>query len=267
MFVFLSKFLPLFVYPVGLAFFGLLFYLWLTRKSRQKGFPRLILWLVVIVLFVGGNRWVETALVRSLEWRYLPPATLPQNAVVVVLGGGTESNQPPRQMAELNGAGDRVMYAARLYHQGVAEKLLLSGGNLTTLGSRTTTPAADMLEIITLMGVPAEACWLQDQSQNTYEDALYSAEMLAQEGITEIVLVTSAMHMPRSVALFAHHGLTVIPAPADYSVTEDNWAALWSPSVGDMLTGLIPQAGYLSGTSAALKEYIGMAVYWMRGWV
>jgi uncharacterized SAM-binding protein YcdF (DUF218 family) len=267
MFVFLSKFLPLFVYPVGLAFFGLLFYLWLTRKSGPKGLPRMILWLVVIVLFVGGNRWVEAALVRSLEWQYLPPETLPLNAVVVVLGGGTESNQPPRQMAELNGAGDRVMYAARLYHDGVAEKLLLSGGNITMLGSRTTTPAEDMLEIITLMGVPTEACWLQNRSQNTYEDALYSAEMLNENGITEIVLVTSAMHMPRSVPLFEHQGLTVISAPADYSVTTDGWASLWSPTAGDVLTGLIPQAGYLSGTSAALKEYIGMLVYSLRGWV
>ena len=110
-----------------------------------------------------------------------------------------------------------------------------------------------------LMGVPAEAITLQTRSQNTREDAVYSAEILKQWGVGEIVLVTSATHMPRSLALFRQQGLTVIPAPADFSITEQNWHDLWHPGFGDVLVHLLPNAGDLNSTGTSLKEYIGSA--------
>jgi len=264
MFVFLSKFLPLFVYPLGLACILLVLYLWVNRRQPGK---KTLIYLVLLLFFIGGNRWTAATLQRSLEWRYLPPETLPRNAVVVVLGGGTESAQYPRQMAEVNSAGDRVLYAARLYHQGVAANILLSGGNISWLGARTSSPAEDMQEIITLAGVPEDILWLQGKSQNTYEDALYSAEILREQGVEEIVLVTSASHMPRSVALFEKQGFRVIPAPADYSITEEIWQVLWHPTLSDFLVGIVPNAGNLADINSVMKEYIGMLIYSLRGWM
>ncbi len=252
---------------MGLIFFGLILVLILLRKQKNIRFVRFLLWFMVILLFLGGNPWIEGLLVHSLEWQYFPPENLPEGSVVVVLGGGTESNQPPRPMAEINGAGDRVLYAAKLYHTGVAKNLLLSGGTISWYGDRMTTPAMDMLQILALTGVPSEACWLQTQSQNTYEDALYSAELLKEQGIEEIILVTSAAHMPRSVALFEKQGLTVIPAPTDYNLTEAAWTSLWHPTWQTLLTGLIPKANYLSSNTSILKEYLGMLMYSLRGWM
>jgi len=54
---------------------------------------------------------------------------------------------------------------------------------------------------------------LENDSENTAENAFYSAEILREKNIKTIILVTSAMHMPRSVALFEAQGLNVIPAP------------------------------------------------------
>ena len=55
---------------------------------------------------------------------------------IVVLGGGTESEQFPRPMVEVNSAGDRVLYAGKLYKEGKAPYILLSGGNISWYNSR-----------------------------------------------------------------------------------------------------------------------------------
>jgi uncharacterized SAM-binding protein YcdF (DUF218 family) len=265
MFVFLSKFLPLWVYPLGLIWILLITFLILTKKNAEGKQFRWIIFLVVVFIFLGGNKWTPAILARSLEWRYLPPNALPLSSMVVLLGGGTESHQYPRPMTEINGAGDRVIYAARLYQQGVAEKILLSGGNIEWSGSRTTTPAEDMADILLMIGVPVDALILQDQSQNTAEDASYSAEILREMEVDEIILVTSASHMLRSVALFENQGIKVIPAPTDFRITQKNWTSLWHPSFQDLLIGLVPNASNLSSINYILKEYLGYFVYFLLG--
>ncbi|PKN86389.1 MAG: hypothetical protein CVU46_07845 [Chloroflexi bacterium HGW-Chloroflexi-8] len=267
MFVFLSKFLPQFIYPIGLSWLLIFLVLFLLRHKKDLRWVKRILWIVVVVIFIAGNQWVSAILARSLEWRYLPPENMPLNSVVVVLGGGTESEQYPRQMPEVGGAGDRVTYALKLYRDGVAGKLLLSGGNIEWLGSRSSTGAQEMVELLTLMGVPKDIMQLQNESRNTYEDALYCAEILKKLGVSEIILVTSASHMPRSVALFQKQGLTVIPAPADFGITAEGWTNLWHPSVGEVFVHLVPSASDLSSTQTVLKEYIGILMYKLRGWL
>ncbi len=267
MFVFLSKFLPLLLYPLGLIWLLLIAYLFITRKNAQGKRGRWIIILVVMIIFLGGNRWVPAMMARTLEWRYLPPSHLPANSTIVLLGGGTESQQYPRQMTETNGAGDRVLYAAKLYQSGVADQILLSGGNIEWSGTRTTTPAQDMEELLLMLNVPQDALILQSRSRNTAEDALFSSEILQEKNIKEIILVTSASHMMRSVALFEKQGISVIPAPTDYSITYDSWNSLWQPTFQDLLIGLVPNAGNFSDVTYVLKEYLGFFVYYLRGWL
>jgi uncharacterized SAM-binding protein YcdF (DUF218 family) len=264
MFVYLSKLLPLLIYPLGLACIFLLLALALDkRRSWRKG----LMIAALALLWLGSNRWVSYGLARSLEWRYLPPDGSPSADVIVVLGGGTESADPPRPMTEVNGAGDRVLYAARLYHQGAAPHILVSGGNLEFSTARGATPAEEMAELLALTNVPQEAVWLQSKSQNTYEDALYSAQVLDEQGVDKIILVTSALHMPRSLALFEKQGLQAIPAPVDFTITEQNWENAFKPGLEEFLIYLLPNASSLGLTSNALKEMIGMLVYGLRGWL
>lgn len=263
MFVFLSKFLPLFVYPLGLACVFLIVAL-LRKSTRSK---QILAASALLVLWLGGNRWVAYSLARSLEWRYLPPAEIPNAEVIVVLGGGTEAPSYPRRFVEINGAGDRVLFAARLYKQGKAPHLLLSGGYISWLSQRGSTPAEEMADLMQLIGIPDEALWLQPRSQNTYEDALYSAEILRAKGIRKIILVTSAQHMPRSVALFEHQGFEIIPAPTDYTVTESNWQDLWQPNLASQIINLLPTADNLGLTTSSLKEYLGILIYHLQGWL
>ncbi len=264
MFVYLSKILPLLVYPLGLACILLILAFFFNKRHRwRKG----LIISALLILWLASNRWVSYSLARSLEWRNLPPTTAPRAEVIVVLGGGTESADPPRPMTEINAAGDRVLYAAKLYHQGAAPHILVSGGNLEFSSARGDTPAKEMAEILLLTNVPVEAIWQQTQSQNTYEDALYSARMLADQDITEIILVTSAMHMPRSLALFEKQGVNAIPAPVDFTITQQNWENAFNPGLEEFLIYLLPNASSLGLTTNVLKEYLGMLVYGLRGWL
>jgi len=265
MFVYLSKLLPQFVYPLGLGFILLIFAACSIKNKRKAALGLSIM--VLIILFLAGNRLVSTSMAKNLEWRYLPSEELPRAEVIVLLGGGTESADYPRSMAEVNSAGDRVIHAAWLYKQGAAPHILLSGGNLEFSDARGTTPAVEMQQLLELLGVPGEALWIQEESENTYEDAVYTAAMLKQMGINRIILVTSAMHMPRSVALFQKQGLEVIPSPTDFTVTERSWQALTALYPGQILLNIMPNPSSLSLTTNVLKEHLGMAVYRMRGWM
>lgn len=260
MFVILSKFLPLFVYPLGLACLLLLAALLFGKKAR----PWLIL-AALLILWMSSTSFASNALVRSLEWKYLPPNAVPPVDTVVVLGGGTEPAIYPRPGVEVNSAGDRVLYAARLYREGKIKHILLSGGEIEWLTSSASSPAKDMAALLTGMGIPEEALWLESKSRNTHENAVMSQAILQEMGVKKVLLITSALHMPRSVALFEKLGVEVIPLPVDYSVTQVN-GSVGNDWVGQLL-GWLPSAGNLNATTNALKEYLGIFTYTLQGWL
>jgi uncharacterized SAM-binding protein YcdF (DUF218 family) len=264
MFLYLSKLLPPLLYPLGLACLLLLGVMLLRRR------PRWVLWLAtaaLLVLWLGGNRLVSMTLLRSLEWQYLPPATLPQADVIVLLGGGEQPAAFPQPLPGVNDAGDRLIYAASLYGEGAAPHVLVSGGIVGVDGPAIEPGAEAMAELLALMGVPPSALWLEPLSRNTYENAVETKKLLDAEGIDRIILVTSALHMSRAAAIFAKQGYAIIPAPTDYKVTAADWDYYWAPDPSIQLFNLLPSARSLDLTAQALKEYIGIAVYRVRGWL
>ena len=77
----------------------------------------------------------------------------------------------------------------------------------------------------------------------------FTADILARRGINRILLVTSALHMPRSLALFEAQGLEVIPAATDHEVTPLPGWRKW-----------LPDTAALDGSSRAIKEIVGRLV-------
>jgi uncharacterized SAM-binding protein YcdF (DUF218 family) len=264
MFLYLSKLLPLFVYPLGLACTLLIGALIVRRRPR---WTTLLIVATLALLWLSGNRLISMAVVRSLEWQYLPPTTLPKADVIVVLGGGTRPLSYPRPTHEVNEAGDRLLYAASLYQQGVAPHVLLSGGTVGVDGPALMQEAESMGTLLATMGVPAEAQWLETTSRNTYENAVETKKVLDAQGIERIVLVTSAMHMPRSVAIFEKQGFTVIPAPTDYVVTQADWDYYFAPNPAIQVFNLLPGVEAMDRLVRTVKEYLGMEVYRWRGWL
>ena len=101
------------------------------------------------------------------------------------------------------------------------------------------------------LGVPAQAIALEETSRNTRQNADYSAALLKARDIEHILLVTSALHMPRALALFKAQGLEVTPAPTDFEAGQE-------PPHG--LLAWLPDAGALNGSALAMKELVGLWV-------
>ena len=259
MFIVLSKFLPLLIYPLGL---GILFLLIAALLPRKKKNGKTLLVLTILILWVGSTSPVSTALARSLEWQYTYPEEVPPADAIIILGGGTEPAVNPREFVEVNSAGDRVIAAAKLYRDGKAPVLILSGGNISWMSNGSSTPAQQMAELLAFMDVPPSAMILDNTSQNTYENAVNVKEIIKENGFKTVLLVTSAMHMPRSVMLFDQQGISVIPIPVDYSIVENENN---KQSLLDTIYGFIPSVGNLAMTTNVMKEYIGIWTYSIKG--
>jgi uncharacterized SAM-binding protein YcdF (DUF218 family) len=260
--IFLSKFLPLFVYPVGLACLLLLLALLVWKK------PRLAKALIIItlsILFIAGNRYVASSVVRSLEWQYLPTELSDPVDAIVILGGGTEPAISPRPSIEVNAAGDRVIYGAMLARQFPGAKVIVSGGDIEFLDTASSSPAQDMAGLLEFMGVAKERILIQGNSQNTFEDAQFTCKMITENGFEDTLLVTSATHMPRSMAVFTAAGCQVTAAPTDFTITDAAWQRLWQPNVEEFIINLIPSYTNISSLTKSLKEYMGMFYYKLQG--
>lgn len=263
MFLYLSKLLPLFLYPLGLACVLMLVALVTLWKRPLRAASALAL--ALIILLVGSNGWVSRELVRSLEWQNIPPPELPQADAIVVLGGGINPPFPPRPWVSLSEGGDRVIHAARLYQQKKAPLVIVSGGRNDWRGTGTP-ESVDMAAVLTWLGVPKGAILQDPDSLNTYENAVNVRKILDSRGIRRVLLVTSAIHMPRSLLIFKHQKIAAIPAPTDFFVTANDLQEQQSTPQGELLN-LLPDADRLQQSTRALKEYVGLVVYRLRGWL
>jgi len=229
---------------------------------NRKVASRICFWLAVAVLLVCGNGWLVGAMVRHLEWQNLPPKPVPQVDCILILSGGLENRIPPRPTIEVGEAGDRVLYGAYLFRQGKAPCILCTGGVAT--GGVAPEPAAqEMAEFLEMLGVPESAIFTETKAANTHEHARNLKTVLQEHRFKRILLVTSAMHMPRSLGVFHRGclGIEFIPCPTDFRVTE-RIPAPWY----QQLKALVPTPANLLLFSEAMHEYLGIAYYRLRGW-
>jgi uncharacterized SAM-binding protein YcdF (DUF218 family) len=176
---------------------------------------------------------------------------------IVVLGGGVKPAVLPLQPSpDLGPAADRVWLAARLYRQGLAPKIILSGGNI--LGQyggvpTASTEAGAMMQFLTDLGVPESAIVSEGLAINT-RDNIQRVRAMVQD--KPVALVTSAYHMSRAMQLAARAGLNAMAFPTDW---EAPWQARpywqnWMPT------------GEAQGSSAtAIWEYLALAFDYRAG--
>ena len=252
----LSKVLTLLASPVGITLLICSLALVASYFYREELSRRLLAiaiiwcWLSATPIFAG---WVYGPLERAYESTTVDK--LPQADAIVVLGGGVQPVSPPRSHPGFNLAGDRIVHGFRLYKQGIADKIILTGGQVfpvDTLESE----AFYMKVLLKEWGVPDEAIIMEDGSRTTYENATKTKEIVDQLNLSKLVLVTSAAHMPRSVCAFEKAGMEVTPAPTDYEVTG-------TPQ--KFILSIMPSSGAQDLVSRGMKEYLGRLVYYIRG--
>jgi uncharacterized SAM-binding protein YcdF (DUF218 family) len=188
---------------------------------------------------------VADALMHSLE--IYPPVSKEalSKAQAIVILGADDYPEAPEYGGDTVGREtlERLRYGARLQRE-TRLPILVTGG-----APYGTTPGALTMKTVIEEDFRGSVQWVENASNDTAENARYSARMLYAAGITHIALVSHAWHLPRAVALFERQGLQVVPAPTGFATSAPS---LWSQ--------LLPSGDAFARSREALHEWLGLVV-------
>ncbi len=258
--VYIAKLFSYFLYPLTWVVLLLLLSvisLWWQKQRLAKLSATSSLLLLSVISMPVTSQW----LMHQLESRYPVQAIndIQPADVILVLGGGIHGSAPPWRLApDLNDAADRVVYAAQLYHAGKASRILVSGGTLSWKGVQQSEASA-MKALLVQLSVPESAIIEEDKSQSTYENMKNSQTILGNLGMQKVLLVTSAAHMPRSMAT----AFVNLPASISINAAATDIRVL---AVGGDLLDYLPQASGLAMFTQAWHEWVGWLVYRLKGY-
>lgn len=252
MFLF-KKIVAPFLFPLSICLEILLtglFTLWFTRRQKRG---KIIVTIGFILLAMISYGAVSDIFLGPLEYKYPPIldiSTFQDVKLVVVLGGGHCTD--PRlsvtdQLSDVSLV--RLVEGIRIHKKLINSKLLLSGGRAFS-----STPDADaMAKMAMALGIDKREIIPESKSKDTKDQVRFIQNII---GNNRFILVTSASHMARSVALFKAKGMNPIPAPTGYRVKQIQKI---SPSM------FFPSSNGIDKMERVVYEYLGTAWAMMRG--
>ena len=212
-----AQFLVFVTQPLAWVVALLVLSLWLPQRWSRLG--RALQYSALIVLLLQGWEPLPDALLRRLEAQHPAPAQidLKRYAGVIVLGGAMEAPYvwEGHTQPALNDAAERLTAALPLLQREPGLRLIYSGG-IGGLKTEGITEAERARRFYTAVGVPEQRLLLEPAARTTYENAVLSAQLPGVDKTRPWLLLTSAWHMPRSMATFQKAGWNVTPWPADY---------------------------------------------------
>lgn len=205
----------------------------LRRRWPRAGTTLAATALLLLVVFSSGAG--SRLLVQPLE-DMAPPLVDTNNhgaQAIVVLGAGSIYRSPEYGGADIPDevALMRLRYGAHL-QRATGLPLLVTGGNGTPDGKKQAKALGMARALREDFGV--EVRWVEPHAADTHQNALFSAHLLRADGVTRILLVTHAMHMPRARAAFERAGLEVVPAPTAFYSRAPLSPLAWLPSAAGM---------------------------------
>lgn len=229
------------IFIVLLVGFGIWF---LFKKQWKAGMVNLSIGIFIWLLSISP---VADTMIRGLESDFKIPEN-PRGDVIILLGGGAYDNAP-----DLTGVGApseemlaRLVAAVRLQKR-LDVPVIISGGAVFK-GRKPEAPIVK--RFLADLGIPSGKIIIEDKSRDTIENAKYTKAICEKAGFRKPILVTSALHMRRSVMSFEKAGIKVVPVPANFRT--------WVRKYG--WEDYLPGSG--SGSAAgAIKEYVGFLFY------
>jgi uncharacterized SAM-binding protein YcdF (DUF218 family) len=254
MFFTVSKILGFFANPsdlvISIGFFG--FVLLATRWARAGK------WLIAacfVALAILGLSPIGNTLMVLLEQRFPPwdASRGPPDGIVVLGGAISPDASAARNEVVLNEAAERLTVVAELARRYPNARILFSGGSGELIPGESEAPFA--LRLLESFAIARDRILLEDRARNTVENAIYSKQMAQPMPGERWLLVTSAYHMPRAIGVFRKVGFPVEPYPVDWRTRGMQDALRPFASVGDGLRRV----------DTAVREWAGLAVYWITG--
>eukprot|EP01037_Dinobryon_pediforme_P015163 gene15163-15305_t len=252
MFFYLSKILWFVAAPSNFIGLLLLVGVIVLRGKWRRG-ATLIATVTYALCAIGpGGAW----LLRPLEDRFAIPAETAAPDGIIVLGGALlDEVSNARGAVTLGESGTRMTQFVALSRRFPQSRLVFSGGSGNLLGVASN-EAETARKLLTSLGVDPQRMVYEDKSRNTWENAVFSDELLRPKAGDHWILVTSAYHMPRAVGAFRKAGFDVTPWPAGYLTTgqqTDYWQLNVEASTGSRVFDI------------AVREWVGLVAYHLTG--
>lgn len=226
--------------PLMLLFFAIAVTLWALRW-RRTGWSILAV-TAIVFLAIGCGPLAQWLLDRVQNDEQGAAPVWGERPALVVLGAGTEQVGSFFEPGAL--AYGRIVKAARLYHDcaesGRTCTLIVSGGDLLRRGSSEADVYAGQL---IGLGVPATSIRVENKSHNTWQNAKFTADLLRELKSTQVLVVTSGVHVRRSLAYFGHFGITPVGVRSDFLSAKNS---------------VLPTAYNFTMADIAIHEIIGM---------
>ncbi|MHA8086359.1 YdcF family protein [Aquirufa sp. Wall-65K1] len=258
MFFILSKILDILLSPTVWIITPLILALRLKKVKQIK----IAAFTSLILLYILTNGVICNFFLRTWE---IDPQDIPANKSYtwgVVLTGGmiTHSDAHPERISA-GDVSDRMIQTFQLYQQKAIKKILITGGETTisNLIVDKSNESVNVKRLLIKMGVPSRDIFIENQAQNTYQNALYSAQKLRNYIQKDtVVLITSAMHLRRSILCFEKQGFKVRPYAADI-LKKDTQLSI--------LPYLKPSEKSLQIYFQLTREVVGIIMYKLQGYI
>jgi uncharacterized SAM-binding protein YcdF (DUF218 family) len=224
-----------------------------TRFARAA---RVLVACAILLLAFGLLTPIGALILRPLEDRFpQPPKNLAEPAGIIVLGGAVDTaRSQAREQVNLNSDASRMITGVELARRYPAARLVFTGGSGELFGEDQA-EAIGARDFWLSLGVPEGQITLEDKSRNTWENALFTRNLVHPKSGEIWLLVTSAWHMPRSVGIFRHIGFAVTPYPVAYRTFGDSRDLYFFGSMGDRVITL----------DSGIREWVGLFAYWLTG--
>ena len=225
------------------------------------GYRRLSTGLIVLVTvslvtisFTPLSQWIA----QPLEARFpRPTAVEPAPDGIIVLGGGFDvmTQAGHGTFISLNEAAERITEIPALARQYPNARIIYTGGPAEE-GQDILSEAQGARRLFIEAGIDPARITLEDRSLTTWDNAVFSRDIVKPAPGSRWLLVTSAFHMPRAMGVFRQAGWPGLVAfPTDYRAPAAESGAR-SRMVGVENLWLF---------EIASKEYIGLLGYWLSG--
>lgn len=225
----------------------LLLFILFTKKNTTK--KKLQIVLIAIFILFSNPFLYRTAM---MQWQPKPVDLNSQKVydAGILLGGFSGYDKANR--GYFNITSDRFIQTTNLYHQGIIKKIIMTGGD-GSLAHDVPPETVFVSDQLMKNGIKKEDIILENNSRNTYENALFTKQLIDSLQIKgSLLLITSAEHMPRAEKTFRHAGIDIQAYPCNYFVYNERL---------DLENTIAPDLKLFVYWRYFLKEIVGTIVY------
>jgi len=233
--------------------------IWWWRRPGSRGAWRLLVGYLAALYFVStpiGSNILVAGLAHGLtQVERVEDAKGAEG--LVVLGGGVQTVSARGQvLAQLQSTPSlRILEAARLYRL-LAPRVVVVSGGIADARTELRPEAEQMASALAAAGIPANRILTDPEAKTTHDHPRTVGPLLDAHHVRRFVVVTSPMHMRRSLGVFRAQGFDPVGSVSALQSEQLTSRPLFLPNDDSMML-----------SNQALYEYAALVMYWWRGWL